>query len=137
MAKIIRAKIIDRTKLVLAESDRLIKKKLMLSALLVERTAKLPGFCPVKWGTARRSIISNSYGSARGRSVSWKADKGKGIKAGSTKIPILSEKRALIGSNIEYFPFIELGTSKMPARAPLRRALETNMDRIKRLFGSR
>lgn len=98
----------DNTNAVLAESNRLIEKKLTLAALLVERTAKLPGYCPVLTGTARRSITR-----------------------------LIEKRRALVGSNIEYFPYIELGTFKMPAHAPLRRSLETNMRQIKRIFGAR
>lgn len=127
----------DNTKMVLTEADRLIKEKLKLSALLVERTAKGIDYCPVKTGTAARSIISNWYGATGARSISWNAIPEKGVKAGKTSIPAQTVKRALIGSNVEYFPFIELGTSKMAARAPLRRALETCKNQIKRIFGAR
>jgi len=100
----------DNTKAVLTEADRLIKEKLKIATLLVERTAKEKGYCPVKTGTARRSITHDM------------APDGKSAK---------------VGSNVEYFPHIEMGTSKMSARAPLRRALETNWSKIKRLFGAR
>ena len=53
------AKIKDNTKDILNESDRLISKRLGMACLLVERTTKEKGYCPVKWGTARRSILSN------------------------------------------------------------------------------
>lgn len=102
------SKIQDNTRAVLNETDRLIKQKLELAALLVERTAKTPGFCPVETGTARRSITR-----------------------------IVEKRRALVGSNVDYFPFIEMGTRRMVAHAPLRRALETNMGKIKRIFGVR
>lgn len=102
------AKIQDNTDGILSEADRLIKQKLELAALLVERTAKQSGYCPVKTGTARRSITR-----------------------------VIERRRALVGSNIEYFPFIELGTSKMDARAPLRRALHDNKKSIERLFEAR
>lgn len=104
------AKIQDNTNAVLSEANRLIKEKLTLAALLVERTAKETGYCPVKTGTARRSITHEM------------APDGKSIK---------------VGSNIEYFPYIEMGTKKMSAFAPLRRSLETNWNKIKRLFGGR
>jgi len=131
------AKIKDNTKGVLSEVDKLIKQRLTDSAILVERTAKLPGYCPVKTGTARRSITRR-----------------------------IEKRRALVGSNVEYFPIIEMGskahiirpkTAKVlhfkvggkdvfakevhhpgtPAYAPLRRALETNWSRIKRIFGTK
>lgn len=103
-------KIKDNTNAILKESDRLIKQKLDLAALLVERTAKETGYCPVDTGTARRSITHEI------------APDGKSVK---------------VGSNIEYFPHIEMGTKKMAAHAPLRRSLETNWNKIKRLFGAR
>lgn len=104
------SKIKDNTNAVLAEADRLIKQKLKIAALLVERTAKIPGYCPRKTGTSARSITHEM--SLDGKSVK-------------------------VGSNVEYFPYHEMGTSKMPAHASLRRALETNWSKIKRLFGAR
>lgn len=100
----------DNTNAVLAEVKRLKKEKLTLSALKVERTAKQPGYCPRKTGTSARSITHEM------------APDGKSVK---------------VGSNVEYFPYHEMGTSKMPAHASLRRALETCMPWIKRLFGAR
>jgi HK97 gp10 family phage protein len=100
----------DNTNAVLAEANRLIKKKLLIASLLVERTAKMPGYCPRKTGTSARSITHEM------------APDGKSVK---------------VGSNVEYFPYHEMGTSKMPAHASLRRSLETNMKKIKRLFGAR
>lgn len=98
----------DNTNAVLSEADRLIKKKLEIASVLVERTAKESGYCPVKTGTARRSITRE-----------------------------VEKRKARIGSNVEYFPHIELGTRFMNAYAPLRRALETNWGKLKRLFGAR
>ena len=100
----------DNTKDVRAEADRLIKQKLGIAALLVERTAKLPGYCPRKTGTSARSITHKM------------APDGKSVK---------------VGSNVEYFPYHEMGTKFMPAHASLRRALETNWSKIKRIFGAR
>lgn len=100
----------DNTNAVLAEVKRLKKEKLTLSALKVERTAKQPGYCPRKTGTSARSItheITPDGNSAK------------------------------VGSNVEYFPYHEMGTKNMPAHASLRRALETCMPWIKRLFGAR
>ena len=97
----------DHTDDILNEVDRLISQNLVTAALLVERTAKSHGYCPVLTGTARRSI---------------------------THEPQVPKREVRVGSNIEYFPYIELGTSKMAARAPLRRALEANKAALKRLF---
>lgn len=98
----------DNTNAVLAEADRLIKEKVMISLLLVERTAKMPGFCPRDTGTSARSITHDI------------APDGKSGR---------------VGSNVKYFPYHELGTKFQVAHASLRRALETNWKRIKRLFG--
>jgi len=87
----------------LSEADKLVKQKLELSALLVERTAK--EICPVDTGTAKRSITHK-----------------------------VEKRSAVIGSNVEYFPYIEMGTRKMSAFAPLRMALEANWDKIKMIF---
>jgi len=65
-------------------------------------------FCPVDTGTARRSITHR-----------------------------IDKKKTYVGSNVEYFPYIELGTKKMAARSPLRRALEANWGKIRRIFGAR
>lgn len=102
------AKIRDNSNAVLSEADRLVRQKLETAVLLVEHTAKLPGYCPVDTGTARRSITR-----------------------------LIEKRRAIVGSNVEYFPYIEMGTRKMAAHAPLRRSLETNRSRIKRIFGAR
>jgi len=130
------AKIEDHTRDVLCEVDKRISKKLKIAALMVERTARSKGYCPVLTGTARRSILSNWYGAVGSRSFMWPADPKKGIRAGKTEIESQAKKQAIIGSNIEYFPYIELGTSKMAARSPLRRALEANTAEIQRLFNS-
>lgn len=100
----------DNTNAVLAEVKRLIKEKLTFAALKVKRTAKQPGFCPRKTGTSARSITHEM------------APDGKSVK---------------VGSNVSYFPYHEMGTSKMAAHASLRRALETCMSWIKRLFGAK
>ena len=128
------AKIIDNTQDVLSEVDKRISSNLKESSLLVERTAKQ--IVKVKTGTLKRSILSNWYGAKGTRSTSWKANK-KGRKAGKTEIEASVKKEAIIGTNIEYAPYVELGTSKMSARAFLRPAMEANMKEIRRIFRAR
>lgn len=96
----------DNTKGVLSEVDRLIKAKLSIAALMVERTAKQT--CPVRTGTLKRSITHK-----------------------------VEKRSAAIGSNVEYAPFLELGTSKMSPRPFLRPALEANRNKIEQLFGAK
>ena len=102
------AKIKDNTADVLREADKLISQKLVTAALMVERSAK--EFCPVLTGTLKRSI---------------------------THQPVVPKRTVYVGTNVEYAPFVELGTGRMSARPYLRPALETNMDRIRRLFATK
>jgi len=46
----------------------------------------------------------------------------------------VTKNKAVVGSNVEYAPHIEMGTVKMAAQPFLRPALMANMARIKRLF---
>lgn len=125
----------DNSDEVLKEVDRLIRQKLRIAALLVERKAKQ--LCPVLTGTLRRSIISNWYGATGSRTAKWPAIPKKGVKAGKTTIAPQMEKKAVVGSNVEYAPFVEMGTSKMTARPFLRPALEACRNEIKRIFGAK
>ena len=102
------AKIIDNTQGVLNEVDRLLSRNLRLAALLVERTAKQ--IVPVLTGALKRSI---------------------------THEPVVPKREVRVGSNLEYAPFIELGTSKMRAQPYLRPAMEANMKEIRRIFRAR
>ena len=99
------ADIEDRTDDVLREADKLISHNLALAALMVERTAKK--IVAVKTGTLKRSI---------------------------THEPVVPKREVRIGTNIEYAPFVELGTSKQSAQPYLRPALESNMEKIRKLF---
>ena len=100
----------DNTDDILNESDKLIKQMLERASLLIERTAKKPDYCPVLTGTARRSI---------------------------THVIALDGRTAYVGSSVEYFPYIELGTVKMAARFPLTRALRASRKRIGRIFSAK
>jgi len=44
------------------------------------------------------------------------------------------EKKALVGTNIEYAPNVEFGTSKQRAKPYLRPALDNNVRNIKKIF---
>jgi len=104
------AKIRDNTKNVISEVDKLIKQRLKDSAILVERTAKqnlYPGHGLIT-GTLKRSINRR-----------------------------IERRRALIGSNVEYAPYVEMGTSKMSAKPYLRPALESNWSEIRKIFGAK
>lgn len=74
------------------------------ATLMVERDAKI--LCPVKTGTLKRSITHK----------------------------FIDKITAIVGSNMEYAPYIELGTSKMAPRSFLRPALAKNRKTIEKLF---
>lgn len=84
----------DNTDKLLSEIDREIKEKLTKSVLVVERKAKEPAVCPRKTGTLSRSITHE-----------------------------VKERTGVVGTNVEYAPHVELGTSKMAARPYLRTGL--------------
>ena len=46
------------------------------------------------------------------------------------------ETGAIIGSNLHYFPFIELGTRYQPARAPLVSGLQNAKGTLRQIYGS-
>jgi len=98
----------DNTRGVLNEVDRRISQSLVTAALMVERTAKQT--VPVLTGALKRSI---------------------------THKPEVPKREVLVGSNLTYAPFIELGTSKMSAKPYLRPALEQNMPAIRKLFNAK
>ena len=61
--------------------------------------------CPVRTGTLKRSITH-----------------------------VVEKRTARVGTNVEYAPYVEMGTKHMSARPYLRPALEANKARIKELF---
>jgi len=61
--------------------------------------------CPVDTGTLKRSIFH-----------------------------IIDDRSAVVGTNVEYAPYVEMGTRFWPGKPYLRPALEMNKDKIKQLF---
>ena len=60
------------------------------------------------------------------------------VKTGTLKRSIthvIQKTKAIIGSNLNYAPWIEMGTTKQSAQPYLRPALMANLGKIKRLFG--
>ncbi len=94
----------DNTEEFFKKVESEVNSNIRTATLLVERDAKL--LCPVDTGTLRRSITHK----------------------------FVSKREAIVGTNVEYAPHVELGTSKMPARSFLRAALAKNMKRIKALL---
>lgn len=94
----------DNTGKVFSEAEQIVIKMLEKAAVLVERDAKI--LCPVKTGTLKRSITHEIVGSTT----------------------------AIVGTNVEYAPHVEIGTHKMSAKPFLMPALEMNVKKIMELL---
>lgn len=94
--------------------------------------------CPVDTGYARNSITHALAGESADI-LSYKADRGKNGKpprAGkySGTTGKIEDNYVLIGSNVEYFPFIEEGARGREARHTLRKAATDHKDEYKQLL---
>ena len=114
------AKIKDNTRRVLSEFDSRVISKLTMATLLVERSAK--EFCPRLAERPPKNPSVPSTGTAR-RSITHVLPFPKG-----------KSYVAIVGSNITYFPYLEMGTVHFVAFAPLRKGLAVNRSKIKSLF---
>lgn len=94
--------------------------------------------CPVDTGYARNSITHALAGESAAIS-SYKADRGKNGKPPKTgkysgTMGDTEDNYVVIGSNVEYFPFIEEGARGREARHTLRRAATEHKDEYKQLL---
>ena len=97
-------KINDHTAEVRAAMDKAIDKALEMCGLKAEGYAKM--ICPVDTGNLRNSITHTSG----------------------------EEQTEYIGTNVEYAPYVEMGTSRTKAQPYLRPAIEDHTDTYKRIF---
>ena len=94
--------------------------------------------CPVDTGYARNSITFALSGESANISE-YQADKGKNGKPPRTgkysgTMGNTEDKYVVIGSNVEYFPFIEEGARGREARHTLRKAATDHKDEYKQLL---
>ena len=94
--------------------------------------------CPVDTGYARNSITYALSGESAAIS-SYEADRGKNGKPPRTgkysgTTGKIEDKYVVIGSNVEYFPFIEEGARGREARHTLRKAATDHKDEYKQLL---
>ena len=94
--------------------------------------------CPVDTGYARNSITHALAGESAAVS-SYKADRGKNGKPPKTgeyrgTMGEIEDNYVAIGSNVEYFPFIEEGARGREARHTLRKAATDHKDEYKQLL---
>jgi len=81
-------------------------------------------------GKLRNSLSYSTDGEVKGlnSSTGQKANLDDGVK------PNPDKNSVIIGTNVEYAPYVELGTSKMAAQPYLNPALELNKGNIKKIF---
>ena len=94
--------------------------------------------CPVDTGYARNSITHALAGESAAIS-SYEADRGKNGKPPKTgkysgTMGKIEDNYVVIGSNVEYFPFIEEGARGREARHTLRKAASDHKDEYKQLL---
>ena len=94
--------------------------------------------CPVDTGYARNSITYALSGESTAVS-SYEADRGKGDKPPKTgeyrgTLGEIEDNYVAIGSNVEYFPFIEEGARGRKAYHTLRKAATDHKDEYKQLL---
>lgn len=115
-----------------------------LETALEEIGIKAEGYaarlCPVDTGLLRNSITSAVGGkeTSKKKYTADKAKKGKELKSGSYSGIATAEKNpyVILGSNVEYAPEIETGTSKKHARPFIKPALTDHVDQYRRMLKS-
>ena len=115
-----------------------IRRGLRTIGMRAETHAKEKENCPVDTGYARNSITHALAGESAAIS-SYKADRGKNGKPPRTgeysgTMGEAEDNYVAIGSNVEYFPFIEEGARGRKARHTLRKAATDHKDEYKQLL---
>ena len=121
----------DNTKEVLSALEKAIERGLEAIGLTAEGYAKKDPNMPVDTGLARNSITFAISGKEANTST-YKADKGDETGSYSGTAPNDKDKAVYIGSNVEYFPYIELGSPTISARHVLKRAATEHSDEYKK-----
>ena len=116
--------------------NQAIRRGLRAIGMTAETYAK--DTCPVDTGYARNSITYALSGESAAIS-SYEADRGKNGKPPRTgkysgTMGKIEDNYVVIGSNVEYFPFIEEGARGRKARHTLRKAASDHKDEYKQLL---
>lgn len=130
----------DNTKEFERALQNALERGLEAIGMAAETYAKTDGDMPVVTGYARNSITYALAGQEPG-TKEYKADKKgqyeKELRTGSYEGTMDGKKGDLfvaIGSNVEYFPSIELGGTNRVAHHVLKRAASEHADRYKQLL---
>lgn len=126
--------ITDNTNYILEEMDSAIERALVAIGMRAEHIAK--GMCPVQTGLLRNSITFALDG--KGPNIGqYKADSGGGSGQYAGVAPELGggKKAVYIGTNVEYAPYVELGSSRRKTPKPfLKPAVEGHGDEYRRIL---
>ena len=105
--------------------EQLITASLVSGALLIANKAK--ELAPIKTGTLRRSIHVGGH-------TELTPDYGDG--AGYEDLGEPGSLRAIVGTNLEYAPYQEYGTSRgVPAHPYMKPAMDTQRDKVLEAIG--
>lgn len=107
----------DNSKDVLNTLEEKINTALELCGLVAEGYAAR--LCPVDTGRLRNSIThvtNKNSGMAKSFTYDVDAGKGKTISVTDTTILVAEENQVTIGTNVEYAPYVEMGTVKTKAQ---------------------
>lgn len=123
----------DNTKEVLSAMEKAIERGLEAIGINAERHAKKDPNMPVDTGLARNSI-AHAVSGKEASIKEYKADRGEGKGSYSGTAPNDKEKAVYLGSNVEYFQHIELGSKSIDARHVLQRAATEHTAEYKKLL---
>ena len=113
--------------------EEVAEKVLTMWGMQAESAAKK--LCPVDTGLLRNSITWAIAGEAPNTST-YSANSGgaSGSYSGQAQADKGGPRHVYIGSNVEYAPYQELGTTKMKAQPFLAPAIEQNMDYFRNIL---
>lgn len=123
----------DNTDEVLDALEEAIIRGLDTIGMTAETHAKEDPNMPVDTGYARNSITYALSGESP-NITSYEADKGGRTGEYSGTMDGKKGEFVVIGSNVEYFPYIEEGGANMTARHVLRRAVTKHKSEYKKLM---
>lgn len=120
-----KVEVTDNTKEVIEAKDAAVIKVLTMWGIQAEGYAK--ELCTVDTGLLRNSITWAISGKETAISK-YKADKGGATGEYSGNIGKEGENAVYIGTNVEYAPYVELGTSRMKERPFIKPAVADHLD---------
>ena len=128
-------KVIDNTKAVLEAVEKAFQRAGETIGGTMERYAKEA--CPVDTGLLRNSITHGMAGEAPA-AKNYESDDGgtKGSYSGAIPKPLFhkNDHLVVVGTNVRYAPYVELGARKRKAKPFLRPAVEQHLDEYKQIL---